>query len=90
MTGNRKKAEEFILKYIGKIVTGNENINLYKELFSNMSDKDYQTIYSSYAITTAPCFFHHSSFFPSHASVAISGRRERKYGYPISEWEINF
>ena len=41
MTGNRKKTEEFILKYIGKIVTGNENINLYKELFSNMSDKEF-------------------------------------------------
>ncbi len=41
MTGNRKNAEEFILKYIGKIVTGNENINLYKELFSNMSDKEF-------------------------------------------------
>ena len=43
MAGNRKQTEEFILKYIGKLVTGNENINLYKELFKNMSDSQFRS-----------------------------------------------
>ena len=42
MAGNRKQVEDFIIKYIGKIVTGNENTDLYKELFKNMSDKEFQ------------------------------------------------
>lgn len=37
----RKQVEEYILKYIGKIVTGEENINLYKDLFKSMSDKEF-------------------------------------------------
>ena len=37
----RKKVEEFIISYIKKIVTGDENINLYKNLFKSMSDSDF-------------------------------------------------
>ena len=37
----RKKVEEFIISYIKKIVTGDENVNLYKNLFKSMSDSDF-------------------------------------------------
>ena len=37
----RRQAEEYILKYIAKIVSGDYNVNLYKELFSKMSDKEF-------------------------------------------------
>lgn len=37
----RKKVEKFILDYIGKIVSGDDNVNLYKSLFKSMSDKEF-------------------------------------------------
>lgn len=37
----RKKVEKFILDYIGKIVSGDDNVNLYKNLFKSMSDKEF-------------------------------------------------
>ena len=37
----RKQVEDFILKYIGKIVTGKENVELYKNLFNSMNNKEF-------------------------------------------------
>lgn len=37
----RKMVQDMILKYIGKIVTGNENKKLYEELFKSMNDKQF-------------------------------------------------
>ena len=37
----RKAVEDFIIKYIGKIVTGDQNVNLYREMFKRMNDKDF-------------------------------------------------
>lgn len=37
----RKTVEDFIIKYIGKIVTGDQNVNLYREMFKRMNDKDF-------------------------------------------------
>ena len=37
----RKQTEEFILNHIKKIVTGNENYDLYKNMFKSMSDKEF-------------------------------------------------
>lgn len=38
----RKKVEEYIVKYIGKITHGDEkNMNLYKDLFKSMNDKEF-------------------------------------------------
>lgn len=38
----RKEAEEYILKYIGKIVKGgDDNVKLYQNLFKSMSDKEF-------------------------------------------------
>lgn len=36
---NRAAAEQFILKYIGKITPGSDNVKLYEDLFKGMSDK---------------------------------------------------
>ena len=41
MAGNRKAAEDYILKYIDKILPGSENTQIYKDLFASMSDKDF-------------------------------------------------
>lgn len=38
---NRKKVENYILSYIGKIVTGEENVKLYKDMFAKMSNADF-------------------------------------------------
>ena len=38
----REKVEQLILSYISKIVTGEENINLYKELFKSMSNVQFE------------------------------------------------
>lgn len=38
----RKAVEELILKYISKIVTGEENVKLYSDMFSKMSDKQFE------------------------------------------------
>ncbi len=41
---NRKNTEDFIIEYIGKLTKGNnDNINLYKDLFSKMSDDEFDT-----------------------------------------------
>lgn len=37
----RKSVEDLILKYISKIVTGNENKKLYEDLFKSMNDKQF-------------------------------------------------
>jgi len=39
---NRKKAEEFILKYIDMIAPGGDNKKLYTDLFKSMSDKQFK------------------------------------------------
>ena len=40
---NRKGAEAFILKYIDALLPNSGNVELYKNLFSKMSDKDFET-----------------------------------------------
>lgn len=39
----RKRVEELILSTIKELVTGNENVNLYKELFASMNDKEFHS-----------------------------------------------
>jgi len=46
MPGNRAKAQDFIIKYISKLTPGTENANIYKKLFSNMTDKDFEKFIS--------------------------------------------
>lgn len=41
MAKNRKAAEAFICKYISLIAPGSHNVNIYKNLFAAMSDKDF-------------------------------------------------
>lgn len=41
MNAKRKQVEEYVLKYIGKIVTGEDNLNLYKDMFKRMNDKEF-------------------------------------------------
>lgn len=38
---NRKAAENFILKYIDKLLPGSQNTTIYKDLFKSMSDQDF-------------------------------------------------
>ena len=38
---NRKKAEKFILEQINNLAPGNENVEIYKKRFSEMSDKEF-------------------------------------------------
>lgn len=40
---NRKKAEEFILQFLHDIEPTNYNVELYKTIFKNMSDKDFDS-----------------------------------------------
>lgn len=40
-SSKRKKVENLIIDYIKKIVTGDENVNLYRELFKSMNDKQF-------------------------------------------------
>lgn len=37
----RRQVEDYILKYIAKIVTGEHNLKLYKDLFNRMTDKEF-------------------------------------------------
>lgn len=41
MSKNRQQAESFIIKYIGKLTPGTNNAEIYKKIFSNMTDKDF-------------------------------------------------
>lgn len=41
MAGNRKKAEAVILEYIEKLLPGSPNTQLYKDLFANQTDKQF-------------------------------------------------
>lgn len=41
---NRKKATDFLLKYIDKILPGSDNKNIYEELLSKMSDKKFDEL----------------------------------------------
>ncbi|TXI11300.1 MAG: hypothetical protein E6Q68_06470 [Polynucleobacter sp.] len=48
MAGNRKAAQDFILKYIEKMIPGSVNAGLYKNLFASMTDKDFEEMISSF------------------------------------------
>ena len=41
MTPKRKSVQDYILKYVGAIVSGNENVKLYEDLFSRMTDEEF-------------------------------------------------
>lgn len=41
MNPKRKKVQDYIIKYIGKIVSGLENVKLYENLFKDMNDKEF-------------------------------------------------
>lgn len=41
MTSKRKSVQDYILKWVGEIVTGKENVELYKNLFDSMNDKEF-------------------------------------------------
>ena len=41
MTPKRQKVQDYILTYIKKIVTGNENVELYKDMFNSMTDAEF-------------------------------------------------
>ena len=43
MTPKRKAVQDYILKYVGAIVSGNENVKLYEDLFSRMTDEEFDT-----------------------------------------------
>ena len=38
---NRKAAEDFIIRYIDKILPGSDNVKIYKDLFGKMNDEDF-------------------------------------------------
>ncbi len=40
---NRKATEDFIIRYIDKLLPGSDNVGIYKELFGKMSDEDFDT-----------------------------------------------
>ena len=41
MSGNRAKAEAVIYTYIEKLLPGSQNVQMYKDAFAKMSDKDF-------------------------------------------------
>jgi hypothetical protein len=41
MAGNRKAAQEFIIKYVDKLAPGTANADNYRELFAAMDDKEF-------------------------------------------------
>ena len=41
---NRKKVEEYILTWIKKITNSDFNVNLYKDMFKNMSDEEFDKL----------------------------------------------
>ena len=41
MTSKRKAVQDYIIKYVGAIVSGNENVKLYEDLFKNMTDEEF-------------------------------------------------
>jgi hypothetical protein len=41
MAGNRKKAEALVYEYIEMLLPGSENVEIYKQLFAGMSDKQF-------------------------------------------------
>lgn len=43
MAGNRKAAESFIVKWIEELLPGSDNVKMYKALFANMSDIQFDT-----------------------------------------------
>lgn len=40
-SSKRRQVEDYILKYITKIVSGDHNVKLYKDLFNRMTDKEF-------------------------------------------------
>lgn len=41
MIKNRKNTEEFIIAFINKLLPGSKNVSIYKDLFSSMTDEDF-------------------------------------------------
>ena len=43
MAKNRKAAQDFILKYVEKLLPGGQNAKMYEDYFAGMSDKEFDT-----------------------------------------------
>lgn len=41
MAGNKKAAQDYILKYLQKITRSDENVRIYEKIFAAMTDKDF-------------------------------------------------
>lgn len=41
MAKNRKAAQDFILKYVEKLLPGGQNVKMYEDYFASMSDKEF-------------------------------------------------
>jgi hypothetical protein len=42
MAGNRQAATELILKTIGKLLPGTNNVKIYQDFFAKLSDKEFE------------------------------------------------
>lgn len=88
MTKNRKATEEFILKYIDKLIPGSKNTDFYKTLFSNMSDQEFDTYINDlesgkrFLILTAPNFSDKSLSVERNLNIA----KELKHDFFQKLW----
>lgn len=73
MPGNRKKAQDFILEYIDKILPGGGNKELYEEFFSTLDDKAFEDFITK--IGTQKAYL--SVTVPNFAKVKLSFQRNK-------------
>lgn len=79
MTPKRKQVQDYILKYVGEVVSGNENVELYKTLFDSMNDKEFD----NFMVRLKNGDIHLSVVIPNDGKIRVSFENNVSVGKKI-------
>ena len=82
---SRKKAEDFILKYLNEILPGNKSVEIYKDKFSKMSDKEFDVYMNNLKSEIECLVLYAPSFTNKKLSVENNLRIAKEIGHEFFE-----
>lgn len=83
---NRKKAEEFVYKFIDAISPGNANVAHYRELFANMSDDQFGTFVQECADGKSMLGYTHPNLAKVKITVSSNIQLAKRLGYNMDDY----
>ena len=85
MAGNRKAAEDFLIKAIEEMLPGGENATIYKEAFSKMSDEEFESMMRSFQSGKSRPVIYSPNFSKASLNTERNIKLAQKYGHSFFE-----